>query len=183
MSSRLFGVDTAANLGSLSWTYAVNGTVVGTPQISADGNFVAIAYNTEILGLFTVEETGFILILDREGNRVVQTPGEPFTTFGPVSLGQQDGKTTAFWGESSHGGYGPSGRIFRMELQSPYAVVAEHFLDSTITIPVTVAPDGSGMWTGGKEASIHYWSLQPSQQGRRWKKQLPMSRRNVTYRK
>lgn len=170
--SRVICVD---GNNSLMWTTSVAGSAVGNPQISSDGKSIVVLHNVP---------KGMVTILDvqEDGNILAQLPGNFLSPFGPPVLVTIDGVDIMYWGESTHNGYADAGRTFHMKLEEPFNVVADFLFDSSTVVQPTVSSDGTMMWLGGKEASIYSWKL-TGNEGRIWKQQLALSRRNVTFRK
>lgn len=159
--------------GLLLWTQEVEGKVIGTPQVSSDGSQIVVVHNSG--------STGHLTVLSNSGE-ILSQEQELYTSFGPVTLAVVDGYETAFWADSSADGYASAGRIYQTRLNATHQIIVRYFFDSSSIVKPTISIDGTGMWIGGREASVHNWGFLPGRRGRLWKTQLPLSRRNVSFR-
>ena len=154
----------------------MDGTVIGNPQISSNGKLVVVLHN--------LPTDGVVSILSVRGNGAVisRQTGSFLSPFGPSKLITVDGTDILYWGESTGSGYANYGKILHMNVEPPFDIIADFLVESSTVVSPTVSTDGRTMWLGGKNASVYSWRLLQNP-GRVWKKQLPTSRRNSTFRK
>jgi hypothetical protein len=172
-TSRVICVD--AN-NALLWTTWLVGTIIGSPQITSDGKFIVVLHNLPSDGLASVLSV-------REGGAVVsQKPGNFLSPFGPSKLVAVNSADFLYWGESTEGGYANAGKVMHMKVEPPFEIHADFLVESSTLVSPTLSADGSTMWLGGKDATVYSWRV-TGNLGRAWKQQLPLSRRNATFRK
>lgn len=152
------------------------GTIIGSPQITSDGKHIVVLHNLPTDGFVSV-----LSVQDR-GNVVSQKPGNFLSPFGPSKLVTVNNVDFLYWGESTDGGYANSGKVMHMKVETPFDIHADFLVESSTVVPPTLSSDGSTMWLGGKDASVYSWKV-TGNRGRIWKQQLPLSRRNATFRK
>lgn len=160
----------------LLWTTPLVGTVIGSPQITSDGKYIVVLHN--------LPSDGYASVLSvREGGAIVsQKPGNFLSPFGPPKLVSVNNADFLYWGESTDGGYANAGKVLHMKVEPPFEILADFLVDSSTLVAPTLSADGSSMWLVGKDASVYSWRV-TGNQGRAWKQQLPLSRRNATFRK
>ena len=123
-----------------------------------------------------------VLSVVEEGEVVSQKAGNFLSPFGPSKLVPVNNADFLYWGESTDGGYANSGKVLHMKVEPPFEIHADFLVESSTVVSPTLSPDGSTMWLGGKDAYIYSWKV-TGKRGRAWKRQLPLSRRNATFRK
>eukprot|EP00816_Leptocylindrus_hargravesii_P001982 CAMPEP_0196815460 /NCGR_PEP_ID=MMETSP1362-20130617/49920_1 /TAXON_ID=163516 /ORGANISM="Leptocylindrus danicus, Strain CCMP1856" /LENGTH=712 /DNA_ID=CAMNT_0042192425 /DNA_START=166 /DNA_END=2304 /DNA_ORIENTATION=- len=147
--------------GTFRWSQVVEGTVEGTPAISADGENVYVARN--VISSTNVQNPtrrgAFTIINDKNQSIIADFPSFDSYPFGPLSHIFQDGSDILYWADPWKFGYagaGSTGIVYRYDSSFGQVSQLQEISLNAVTAPM-LGSDGRKFWLGGSNAQVVGW--------------------------
>lgn len=148
--------------GTFRWSQIMEGTVEGTPVISADGKSVFVTRNviTSTNVQNPTRRGAFTTISDDSRLITADFPSFDNYPFGPLSHVFQHGNDILYWADPWKFGYagaGSTGILYQYDSSVDKVNQLQEFGLNAVTAP-TLTNDGRKLWLGGSNTQVMGWS-------------------------
>jgi hypothetical protein len=170
---------------TLLWSVTVQGYIVGTPVMGADGTKFYVSHNAMNEN---GNNQGFVTVMSGDGvvlgNKLTSANGP----YGPLAVRTDpEGNDLVMWATSNGDGFEPTGQIHVLAQDESGGFQVQAFTNRAVSSVTRLALSDRGVWMGGFASTLSAWTMNGTATADEtypaWDKKAQPTERNVSQRK